>query len=278
MKSAYIHILFLISSMSFAMEKDEKQKSAWTEKYHKTSQMQFQFAQSQLPTINLAGHEVVLDIGCGTGRTTHFIAQYLPNGSIVGVDSSEDMIEFARREYGIENNVLFQVADAAQLQFDQFDRVISFFCLQWLKEKEKALDGIARALKHGGRAHIFVPVASKDYEIGLNCIHETLKKHPEWKQFCTIPNNEWAEMWIERAQQSGLSVVSQNTIPKTSTYASKKEWNEYCSNLGITTLQGNEREQFIAEVNDLLYIKYNLSDNDPYVRTTNILALELIKD
>ncbi len=278
MKYGCSFIIFLISSASFAMKKDTEQKSAWTQKYHNTSQMQFQFAQSQLPQMNLQEDENLLDVGCGTGRTTHLFAQHLPKGSIIGIDSSEDMITFAQEQYGSEKNIDFQVVDASRLEYDnKFDRVISFFCLQWLKEKQEGINGIAHALKKGGRSHIFLPVTSKDYDMGLNCILEILAKHSEWKSYCTVPSNEKAETWVERAQKSGLTVVSHDIIPKLSTYASKKEWNEYCSNLGITTLPDEEKQQFITEVNDLLYGRYGLEDDEPYLRTTNILSLELVK-
>lgn len=273
MKRLYLLLLsFIVSSETCA-----KQQS-WTSNYHKTSSMQFMFAQSQLPYMQIKPDDIVLDIGCGTGRTTNLFAEHLPEGSIIGIDFSEDVIDFATKEYSTKNNLLFEAIDAAELEYiELFDVIYSFFCLQWLDDKQKAIDGIARALKKNGRVYIFVPISSKDYAIGLECILETLENHPEWKPYCTIPNNEQAETWINRFEKSGFIVTGKRIVEKKVTYSSKKDWNKYCSGLGITTLPEQEKERFITQTNDLLYQKYDLDDNAPYIRTNNILCLELAK-
>lgn len=45
----------------------------------------------------------------------------------------------------------------------------------------------------------------------------------------------------------------------------------------LSRTKEEENEQFITEVNDLLYKEYNLANNEPYIRTTHILGLELIR-
>src|ERR687895_382664 len=56
----------------------------------------------------------VLDIGCGTGKTTREAARKAADGSVVGVDHSAAMIERAREltEAGGLHNVTFVHADA----------------------------------------------------------------------------------------------------------------------------------------------------------------------
>lgn len=44
----------------------------------------------------LEGSEVILDLGCGHGDETIFLANNLPNSNIVGVDFSEEMIKLAK--------------------------------------------------------------------------------------------------------------------------------------------------------------------------------------
>jgi ubiquinone/menaquinone biosynthesis C-methylase UbiE len=251
----------------------------WNSNYHKISQMQFSFAQAQLPLLKLLGNERVLDIGCGTGRTTNFFVEQVPNGSILGIDASEDMICFAQKEYNAKDNLRFEVGDATNLQFDQeFDVVYSFFCLQWVNDKQSAINNIARALKPGGRAFLFIPTPSEDFDIGIRCIHTVIEAHPEWKPYTTVPDTEKPHIWIKRAETAGLHIKDMQIIKKATRYASKKEWNEYCYGLGVSSLPEEDKKKFIETVNDLLYTHYGLSDEQAYVRTTNIMSLELIKN
>lgn len=91
--------------------------------------------------------EAVLDVGCGTG---HLTAQMAAAGvSVLGIDNSPPMIEEARRNHP---GIRFEVQDARNLAFvGQFDAVFSNAALHWIVEAEQVVQGIACALKPGGR-------------------------------------------------------------------------------------------------------------------------------
>ena len=91
--------------------------------------------------------ERILDLGCGTG---HLTAQIARSGAcVVGIDRSPAMIADARKNYpGIE----FHVADARRFRFPQpFDAVFSNAALHWIREPEKVIGAVWRALVSGGR-------------------------------------------------------------------------------------------------------------------------------
>lgn len=91
--------------------------------------------------------ERILDLGCGTGHLTAQIAA--AEASVLGVDSSPPMIEEARKHFP---DLHFEVHDARQLAFtDQFDAVFSNAVLHWIVEAESVVQGVARALRPGGR-------------------------------------------------------------------------------------------------------------------------------
>jgi trans-aconitate methyltransferase len=91
--------------------------------------------------------ERILDLGCGTGHLTSQIAE--KGAQIVGVDRSPDMIRQAKEKYPA---LQFEVMDATNIAFEQpFDAVFSNATLHWIKEPEKVIVGIAKALKPGGR-------------------------------------------------------------------------------------------------------------------------------
>ena len=91
--------------------------------------------------------EYILDLGCGTGHLTNKIASC--GAEVIGIDSALTMIEQARNHYP---QLQFEVADATTLEvIEQFNAVFSNAVLHWIKQPEKVVAGIYRALKPGGR-------------------------------------------------------------------------------------------------------------------------------
>lgn len=72
--------------------------------------------------------ERVLDIGCGTGETTLFLAREFPAAGIRGVDLSEEMVRRATRKTGLDPSarVSFRVGDGSALPWPDrsFDLVV----------------------------------------------------------------------------------------------------------------------------------------------------------
>jgi len=99
------------------------------------------------------GCEKVLDVGCGTGHPSLYIAKDV--GSIIGVDKSEKMIEIAktRLRRSEADNVTFEVGDAQALRFadSSFDAIILCGSLATFSNKRKALQEIQRVLKKNGK-------------------------------------------------------------------------------------------------------------------------------
>jgi SAM-dependent methyltransferase len=89
--------------------------------------------------------EHILDLGCGDGALTKKLAEH--GCRVVGVDASTEMTAAARR-LGLDARVM----DGHELRFDnEFDAVFSNAALHWLKQPEKVIAGVWRALKPGGR-------------------------------------------------------------------------------------------------------------------------------
>jgi arsenite methyltransferase len=96
----------------------------------------------------------VLDVGCGVGATTCYIAKKT-GCRVVGIDIRKRMVEVSReraRREGLGDRVEFRVADAQKLPFgsDIFDVVASESVTAFVKDKKKAISEYTRVAKPGG--------------------------------------------------------------------------------------------------------------------------------
>jgi cyclopropane-fatty-acyl-phospholipid synthase len=108
------------------------------------------------------GHRV-LDLGCGWGSVTFYVAENFPNCTITSVSNSKtqrEYIETTAKQKGLTNiNVI--TTDFNDFQTDtKFDRVISVEMLEHIKNYEKAFHKIASWLVNDGLffAHIFTHI------------------------------------------------------------------------------------------------------------------------
>ncbi len=101
------------------------------------------------------GKKKILDIGCGTGGSTLFLAGHARLNHIVGVDLERSMIEVARRQAshkGLSHKVDFVICDGMCLPFRQacFNALVSRGdAFVFLVPQRKALLGFKEVLKSG---------------------------------------------------------------------------------------------------------------------------------
>lgn len=127
--------------------------------YHEHSQLQHHIAVTFLGHVHFHGFEKVLEIGCADGQLAAEISSLVPQGTVLGIDSSEQMIVFAKSQFPQQehHNLSFQRADFTQLSFQQeFDIVLSFFALEWSKDLLTALKHLYNSLKPGGKARLLI--------------------------------------------------------------------------------------------------------------------------
>jgi trans-aconitate 2-methyltransferase len=107
----------------------------------------WKLAAGVLELLNPQSGERILDLGCGTG---HLAAKIAETGAhVVGVDRSPEMIRQAKEKYPA---LRFEVMDAREISLDgTFDAAFSNATLHWIKEPERAIAGIKKSLRPGGR-------------------------------------------------------------------------------------------------------------------------------
>ncbi|WP_159593604.1 class I SAM-dependent methyltransferase [Chelativorans xinjiangense] len=103
---------------------------------------------------SVGSRDRVLDIGCGAGQTTREAARIAAEGAVVGMDTSAEMLEVARRRCAEEGlrNVVFEQGDAQFHAFSAagFDLCISRFGVMFFPDPA-AFANIGRAMRPGGR-------------------------------------------------------------------------------------------------------------------------------
>ncbi|NEO17016.1 MULTISPECIES: class I SAM-dependent methyltransferase, partial [unclassified Moorena] len=67
--------------------------------YANNSSAQLNWAKELIKKLSLMGNETLLDIGCGDGKITAKFASIINNGSVLGIDSSQTMVELARKTF-----------------------------------------------------------------------------------------------------------------------------------------------------------------------------------
>ncbi len=191
------------------------------EDYYQNSSSQKNAASDLIQYVEIRGDSDILDVGCGDGKITAEIAAKIPQGSIVGVDISPAMIDFAKSNFPQENfpNLRFHLKDAQELDFDmQFDLLFSFTALQWVQEQDAFLKGAFRSLKSNGTLAITMPMGlPSTLEQAVNELISTREWSPYFNDFVTgwnfVSDVEYGDMLTaNRFTTIRLAVVPQKDV------------------------------------------------------------------
>lgn len=186
----------------------------------------------------------VLDLGCGDGSLTVELARL--GCAVVGVDSSENMIEAARGS-GVEAHVM----DGTNLEFaSEFDAVFSNAALHWMKPPEDVLAGVWRALKPGGR---FVGEFGGSGNVGtiIRAIEAALEARGHravcpW--FFPTP-----EQYSALLRQAGFEVRSTELFTRpTPLPEDMRGWLETFAGSYFAAIEEKEREELVSEIVETL--------------------------
>jgi len=133
---------------------DSPKVRAWdATAYHRLSGPQVSWGKKVLFSLKLHGNELLMDAGCGTGRLTAELLEDLPQGRVLGVDLSQNMLAeargYLRPQFG--SRVHFVVADLQDLPFERaFDGIFSTAAFHWVPDHLRLFESLFRALCPGG--------------------------------------------------------------------------------------------------------------------------------
>ncbi len=249
--------------------------------YSQNSSEQQRWGQELIDKLNLEGSERVLDIGCGHGKLTAAIAKRLPNGSILGIDNSSEMVKFARSGFPASQypNLSFKLLDARDLDFrEEFDVIFSNAVLHWVLDHQPVLNGIYQSLKPNGR--ILLQMGGKGNAGEMVTVIHAMIEQEKWSAYFTRFTFPYGFYGTEEYQdwltQAGFQVEYVNLIPKDMVHKGK---DGLCGWIRTTWLPYLERipqdlrEDFIDEAADA-YIKNHPVNNNGDVHLT-MMRLEV---
>jgi SAM-dependent methyltransferase len=157
-----------------------------------------------LDHMRLSSEDNVLDLGCGSGWLSRLLAEQVPEGRVVGVDISDEMIRRARRNNADLENAMFVVGEAEEIPWDAnfFNHTISVEAAYYWPDPRAGLREIQRVLRENGKAWLLV-----------NYYRENVHAH-QWGKILTVPAHllsaaEWAALFTE----AGFSEVTHECIP-----------------------------------------------------------------
>ena len=97
----------------------------------------------------------VLEVGFGPGVAIQSAAAAIVNGLVAGIDSSETMVQVARKRNAVaiaSGNVNLQLGEVSSLLYEDesFDRAFTIHCIYFWEHPIAAVKELRRILKKGG--------------------------------------------------------------------------------------------------------------------------------
>jgi trans-aconitate 2-methyltransferase len=124
--------------------------------YLKFGEQRTRPADELLARVPLATAQRVVDLGCGPGNSTALLRARWPQARLTGVDSSEDMLERARRDLPDVEWVRADVRDYRATE--PIDVLFANAVFQWVPDHQRVLPGLLEQLARGGVLALQMPV------------------------------------------------------------------------------------------------------------------------
>ncbi|EEC00371.1 acid methyltransferase, putative [Ixodes scapularis] len=147
----------------------------------------------------------ILDIGCGIGDFTRdmLLKWIYPCRKIVGIDISPSMLSYAKRNYG-HPDICYDILDAGSSdvsaflhKYGKFDRIYSFFCLNWIRDQKAAFRNISTLLKDDGECLLVFCAQFVLYNVWVE-----MSKMERWTNIIDDPSHTFPDTWHDELSPS----------------------------------------------------------------------------
>lgn len=221
--------------------------------YHYNSRPQWELAFQTLRALTLKGNETLLNVGCRSGRVAAYLANKLPNGKVIAIDSNVGMIEFARLNFcpDLYPNLRFIQNDTLENYFTNvIDIAVSFSALHWFPDQKIFLAKLHQALKPGGKILFLIPApAVKE----VSDVRADLSAKVEWrdyfKNYVHHTKKYTAAEYRAFLQEAGFKEIEVDVIPFHYAFDTKRDLIDWWSAFSpfLTTLPIDKRHAFLSD-------------------------------
>lgn len=194
--------------------------------YHHHSQQQWSVAYEALNNVSFQGDERVLDIGCGSGKVTANIAGRVLKGSVLGLDLSQGMIEFAQKKYlPFYKNLSFTKGDVLEFTSpSQFDFIFSSNSLHWILDHQSLLNKVYDLLSDDGTILFTIPCPPFP---DVAAVFQEVTSQDIWKDYLKNYNHPRRKFTSEEytllLKQAGFNKIEVTQVPFTYFFETKRE-------------------------------------------------------
>jgi len=160
-------------------------------------------AEQTLALMDFQRTDNILDVGCGAGWLSRMIAPRVPEGRVVGMDISDEMVRRARQKSVELGHILFLVGGVDEIPWESsfFHKAISVESAYYWPDPARGLREIFRVLREGGSAWILINY----YRDNLHC--------HQWGQLLAVPTHLLAaEEWAQLFRAAGFTDVVHRRI------------------------------------------------------------------
>ena len=187
--------------------------------YQKSSSFQFNLGLMAIEKLKPVDKETILEIGCGNAMLTIELAKLIPNGKIIAIELSKDMVKHAKSnlvEYGI-NNVNIENIDAIKMDYkNEFDAVFSNSAIHWIKDLELMYRLIYDSLKNSGR--ILIQSSLKEINVLFQVLFD-LVKLTNYKEYFKNFRFPWRFLTVKENYKLLKSINFQNITVEPYSYS-----------------------------------------------------------
>jgi trans-aconitate 2-methyltransferase len=212
--------------------------------------------------IELDSPKAIVDVGCGPGNSSAVLRRRWARSHIVGIDSSEAMIEKAKRDYP---EIEWRLGDAAALE-GEYDLVFSNAALQWIPDHENLLPRLMSRVRSGGALASQIPMFK---DMPLNLAIEAVASRSRWCEATRICAGlfTYREPAFYYRLLSGLAArIDMWTTSYYHVLDSRSALVDFCRSTGLKPYldrlsSDSERADFEGELFDELESRYELQSD-----------------
>jgi len=176
--------------------------------YNNNDDLQFDSAKIHIDSLVMPKNSIILDIGCGNGRLTKYLSTKVPDGKVLGIDKSQEMIEFANSHYS-NNNLCFKQCLAGEIEFEcEFDYIVSFYCFHWLQNQKSIFSKLCNSLTVNGKIYLYFPKKTKSFYDIVDFLSQSDKWCSFFKNFTNPKNFISEDDYRSIIGESGFSEIS----------------------------------------------------------------------